>query len=58
MDIVSKCDQWAQLERPNNDYSGLTAYESVRSELLDIARIQVRLIFIPLENVRADGGQR
>ncbi|OXG20513.1 hypothetical protein C366_02047 [Cryptococcus neoformans Tu401-1] len=41
MDIVSKCDQWARLERPNNDYSGLTAYESVRSELLDIARIQV-----------------
>lgn len=45
MDIVSKCDQWARLERPNNDYSGLTAYESVRSELLDIARIQVSLIF-------------
>ncbi|WVQ80318.1 hypothetical protein IAT38_002423 [Cryptococcus sp. DSM 104549] len=41
MDIVAKCDQWSRIDRPNNDYSGLIAYESARSELLDIARIQV-----------------
>ncbi|WVQ76341.1 hypothetical protein IAR50_006006 [Cryptococcus sp. DSM 104548] len=41
MDIVSKCDQWSCIDRPNGNYSGLTAYESARSELLDIARIQV-----------------
>ncbi|OCF36173.1 hypothetical protein I316_02045 [Kwoniella heveanensis BCC8398] len=44
MDIVSKCDQWSQIDRPNGDYSGLVAYESARSELLDIARIQVERI--------------
>lgn len=58
MDIVSKCDQWARLERPNNDYSGLTAYESVRSELLDIARIQVSIVVILVESMRAERGQR
>ncbi|WVQ93773.1 hypothetical protein IAU59_000851 [Kwoniella sp. CBS 9459] len=44
MDIVTKCDQWSQIDRPNGDYSGLVAYESARSELLDIARIQVERI--------------
>ncbi|WWC85913.1 uncharacterized protein L201_000783 [Kwoniella dendrophila CBS 6074] len=44
MDIVSKCDQWSRIDRPNGDYSGLVAYESARSELLDIARIQVERI--------------
>ncbi|WVR03511.1 hypothetical protein IAU60_000502 [Kwoniella sp. DSM 27419] len=44
MDIVSRCDQWSQMDRPNGDYSGLVAYESARSELLDIARIQVERI--------------
>lgn len=41
MDIVQKCDEWSRIDRPNGDYSGLVAYESARSELLDIARIQV-----------------
>ena len=40
-DIVQKCDEWSQIDRPNGDYSGLIAYESARSELLDIARVQV-----------------
>nr|XP_019048846.1 hypothetical protein I302_02625 [Kwoniella bestiolae CBS 10118]OCF27776.1 hypothetical protein I302_02625 [Kwoniella bestiolae CBS 10118] len=44
MDIVSKCDTWSRIDRPNGDYSGLVAYESARSELLDIARIQVERI--------------
>ncbi|TXT05006.1 hypothetical protein VHUM_03826 [Vanrija humicola] len=44
MDIVANCDEWSKLERPNNDYSGLIAYESARSELLDIARVQVERI--------------
>nr|XP_019014675.1 uncharacterized protein I206_00759 [Kwoniella pini CBS 10737]OCF53456.1 hypothetical protein I206_00759 [Kwoniella pini CBS 10737] len=44
MDIVSRCDQWSRIDRPNGDYSGLVAYESARSELLDIARIQVERI--------------
>lgn len=44
MDIVAHCDEWSKLERPNNDYSGLIAYESARSELLDIARVQVERI--------------
>ncbi|WRT63733.1 uncharacterized protein IL334_000656 [Kwoniella shivajii] len=44
MDIVDKCDQWSRIDRPNGDYSGLVAYESARSELLDIARIQVERI--------------
>lgn len=42
MDIVQKCDEWSRIDRPNGDYSGLVAYESARSELLDIARVQVR----------------
>lgn len=41
MDIVARCDEWSRIDRPNGDYSGLIAYESARSELLDIARIQV-----------------
>jgi hypothetical protein len=41
MDIVEKCDEWSRIDRPNGDYSGLVAYESARSELLDIARVQV-----------------
>ncbi|KAK8845493.1 hypothetical protein IAR55_006206 [Kwoniella newhampshirensis] len=41
MDIVAKCDQWSRIDRPNGDYTGLIAYESARSELLDIARVQV-----------------
>lgn len=41
MDIVRKCDEWSRIDRPNGDYSGLIAYESARSELLDIARTQV-----------------
>lgn len=41
LDIVSKCDEWSRIDRPNGDYSGLVAYESARSELLDIARVQV-----------------
>lgn len=41
MDIVQKCDEWSRIDRPNGDYSGLVAYESARSELLDIARVQV-----------------
>ncbi len=43
MDIVHKCDEWSRIDRPNGDYSGLIAYESARSELLDIARTQVSL---------------
>ena len=41
MDVVQKCDEWSRIDRPNGDYSGLIAYESARSELLDIARVQV-----------------
>lgn len=41
MDIVQRCDEWSRIDRPNGDYSGLVAYESARSELLDIARVQV-----------------
>jgi hypothetical protein len=41
MDIVQNCDEWSRIDRPNGDYSGLVAYESARSELLDIARVQV-----------------
>lgn len=48
MDIVHKCDEWSRIDRPNGDYSGLVAYESARSELLDIARTQVSLFFTPL----------
>lgn len=44
LDLVAHCDEWSRLERPNNDYSGLIAYESARSELLDIARVQVERI--------------
>ncbi|ORY22633.1 hypothetical protein BCR39DRAFT_551248 [Naematelia encephala] len=44
MDIVNKCDEWSRLDRPSGDYSGLIAYESARSELLDIARVQVERI--------------
>ncbi|KAK1926038.1 trafficking protein particle complex subunit 10 [Papiliotrema laurentii] len=44
MDIVRKCDEWSRIDRPNGDYSGLIAYESARSELLDIARTQVERI--------------
>lgn len=43
MDIVQKCDEWSRIDRPNGDYSGLVAYESARSELLDIARVQVSI---------------
>jgi hypothetical protein len=42
MDVVQRCDEWSRIDRPNGDYSGLVAYESARSELLDIARVQVR----------------
>lgn len=38
---MERCDEWSRIDRPNNDYSGLIAYESARSELLDIARVQV-----------------
>lgn len=41
MNIVQKCDEWSRIDRPNGDYTGLIAYESARSELLDIARAQV-----------------
>jgi len=44
MDLVDHCDEWSRVDRPNNDYSGLIAYESARSELLDIARVQVERI--------------
>lgn len=44
MDLVARCDEWSRLDRPNGDYSGLIAYESARSELLDVARIQVERI--------------
>jgi hypothetical protein len=44
MDLVDHCDEWSRIDRPNNDYSGLIAYESARSELLDIARVQVERI--------------
>jgi hypothetical protein len=47
MDVVQRCDEWSRIDRPNGDYSGLVAYESARSELLDIARVQVRLPFAP-----------
>ena len=43
MDIVARCDEWSRIDRPNGDYSGLIAYESARSELLDIARVQVSM---------------
>lgn len=46
MDIVHKCDEWSRIDRPNGDYSGLIAYESARSELLDIARVQVERIAV------------
>ena len=45
-DIVQKCDEWSRIDRPNGDYSGLIAYESARSELLDIARVQVSYLFM------------
>ncbi|BEI79882.1 hypothetical protein CcaverHIS002_0104110 [Cutaneotrichosporon cavernicola] len=44
MDLVARCDEWSRLDRPSGDYSGLIAYESARSELLDVARIQVERI--------------
>lgn len=44
MDLVARCDEWSRLDRLNGDYSGLIAYESARSELLDVARIQVERI--------------
>ncbi|RXK36754.1 hypothetical protein M231_05989 [Tremella mesenterica] len=46
MDIVHRCDEWSRIDRPNGDYSGLIAYESARSELLDIARVQVERIAV------------
>lgn len=48
MDIVARCDEWSRVDRPNGDYSGLIAYESARSELLDIARVQVGSVPLPL----------
>ncbi|TYJ56733.1 hypothetical protein B9479_002503 [Cryptococcus floricola] len=48
MDVVEKCDHWSCIDRPNGDYSGLTAYESARSELLDIARIQVERLGVSI----------
>jgi hypothetical protein len=45
MDIVVRCDEWSRVDRANGDYSGLVAYESARSELLDIARVQVSIVF-------------
>lgn len=42
--LVAHCDEWSRLDRPDNDYSGLIAYESARSELLDIARVQIERI--------------
>ena len=47
MDIVQKCDEWSRTDRQNGDYTGLIAYESARSELLDIARVQV-IALLPL----------
>lgn len=44
MDLVARCDDWSRVDRPNNDYSGLIAYESARAELLDIARVQAERI--------------
>ncbi|ORX34725.1 trafficking protein particle complex subunit 10 [Kockovaella imperatae] len=44
MNIVQNCDEWSRIDRPNGDYSGLIAYESARSELLDIARVQTERI--------------
>lgn len=44
MDLVARCDEWSRVDRPNNDYSGLIAYESARAELLDIARVQAERI--------------
>lgn len=44
MDLVARCDEWSRIDRPNNDYSGLIAYESARAELLDIARVQAERI--------------
>lgn len=41
---MEHCDEWSRIDRPNNDYSGLIAYESARSELLDIAHVQVERI--------------
>ncbi|CAD6587142.1 MAG: hypothetical protein TREMPRED_004669, partial [Tremellales sp. Tagirdzhanova-0007] len=46
LDIVQRCDEWSRIDRPNGDYTGLIAYESARSELLDIARVQVERIGI------------
>lgn len=44
MDLVARCDEWSRVDRPNNDYAGLIAYESARAELLDIARVQAERI--------------
>ena len=44
MNIVQNCDEWSRIDRPNGDYSGLIAYESARSELLDIARVQIERV--------------
>lgn len=49
MDIVAKCDEWSRVDRPNGDYSGLVAYESARSELLDIARVQVGAAYVAIQ---------
>lgn len=51
MDLVAHCDEWSRVDRPNNDYSGLIAYESARSELLDIARVQIERIGVMTGNL-------
>lgn len=59
MDIVTKCDQWSRVDRPNGDYSGLIAYESARSELLDMARVQVgRILTIHISYDADESGRK
>jgi hypothetical protein len=54
MDIVQRCDEWSRVDRPNGDYSGLIAYESARSELLDIARVQVSRFTVDFPDVQVE----